>query len=878
MQMNNSVSLWWVICPFFTLSVFLYHIINQRLANPKKNTSNASLASTSEVCWRLLCSCCWSHASRLLDFSVQFLDFSAAPINTICFTEVFHSSSFHRGATLANPTKSTSNASLVSAREVCCCLVCSFCWSLDFSAKSVKTPCFIEVLNSSSLRGRAALRFPAKAYILLASQLRYVLSLAENNEPMTTGSHVRPHDQKFDPLCPRRTALQSHTHIVHDQAGDQEFTEPPHSSSLRRVATLVNPTNSTSNASLVPASEVCYCLLGSFRWSPDFSAKSGETHCFIEVLGSSSSSSRAAFGFQANVHTLWASHFRYVLPLAGNKEPMTTGSHVRPHDQKFDPLCPLNTVLQSHTHTVHDQAENQEFTESPHSSSCRGTTVNPTKSTSNASLVSASEVCCCLLGSFRWSLDFSPKSGETHCSIEVPNSSSRCRRAALGLQAKVYILLASHLQYVPSLAGNNEPLATGSHLRPRDQKVDLLCPQRTVLQSHTHTVHDEADDQDSIEFLFPNLFRRDATLVNPTKSTSTASLVPASEVCYCLFDSFRWSLDSSAKSDKTHCFIEVLDSSSLRSEAAPVFQAKVYILLASHLRYVLPLAGNKEPLTTGSQLRPHDQKFDPLCPQRAVLQRHTHTVHDQADDQEFTGFLHSSSFRRGPALVNPAKSTSTASLVSASEVCHCLFDSFRWSLDFSAKSDKTHCFIEVLDSSSFRSGAAPVFQAKVHILLASHLRYVLPLAGNKEPLTTGSHLRPHDQQFDPLCPQRAVLQRHTHTVHDPADDQEFTGFLHSSSFCRGPTLVNPAKSTSNASLVSASEVCCFLLCSPLWSLDFSTKSDKTHCFTEVLNSRSLRSRATLGFLAKVYIILASYLRYVLPLTGNTKNLWPQVVI
>ena len=440
MQMNNSVSLWWVICPFFTLSVFLYHILNQRLANPKKNTSNASLASTSEVCWRLLCSCCWSHASGLLDFSVQFLDFSAAPINAICFTEVFHSSSFHRGATLANPTKSTSNASLVSAREVCCCLLCSFCWSLDFSAKSVKTPCFIEVLNSSSLRGRAALGFPAKAYILLASQLRYVLSLAENNEPMTTGSHVRPHDQKFDPLCPRRTVLQSHTHIVHDQAGDQEFTEPPHSSSLRRVATLVNPTKSTSNASLVPASEVCYCLLGSFRWSPDFSAKSGETHC----------------------------------------------------------------------------------------------------------------------------------------SIEIPNSSSRCRRAALGLQAKVYILLASHLQYVPSLAGNNEPLATGSHLRPRDQKVDPLCPQRTVLQSHTHTVHDHVDDQDSIEFLFPNSFRRDATLVNPTKSTSTASLVPASEVCYCLFDSFRWSLDSSAKSDKTHCFIEVLDSSSLRSEAAPVFQAKVY--------------------------------------------------------------------------------------------------------------------------------------------------------------------------------------------------------------------------------------------------------------------------------------------------------------
>ena len=392
MQMNNSVSLWWVICPFFTLSVFLYHIINQRLANPKKNTSNASLASTSEVCWRLLCSCCWSHASRLLDFSVQCLDFSAASINTTCFTEVFHSSSFHRGATLANPTKSTSNASLVSAREVCCCLLCSFCWSLDFSAKSVKTPCFIEVLNSSSLRGRAALGFPAKAYILLASQLRYVLSLAENNEPMATGSHVRPHNQKFDPLCPRRTVLQSHTHIVHGQAGDQEFTEPPHSSSLRRVATLVNPTKSTSNASLVPASEVCYCLLGSFRWSPDFSAKSGETHCFIEVLGSYSSSSRAAFGFQANVHTIWASHLRYVLPLAGNKESMTTGSHVRPHDQKFDPLCPRNTVLQSHTHTVHDQAENQEFTESPHSSSCRGTTVNPTKSTSNASLVSASEV------------------------------------------------------------------------------------------------------------------------------------------------------------------------------------------------------------------------------------------------------------------------------------------------------------------------------------------------------------------------------------------------------------------------------------------------------------------------------------------------------
>ena len=63
---------------------------------------------------------------------------------------------------------------------------------------------------------------------------------------------------------------------------------------------------------------------------------------------------------------------------------MTTGSHVRPHDQKFDLLCPRNTVLQSHTNTVHDQAENQEFTETPHSSSCRGKTVNPTKSTSNA--------------------------------------------------------------------------------------------------------------------------------------------------------------------------------------------------------------------------------------------------------------------------------------------------------------------------------------------------------------------------------------------------------------------------------------------------------------------------------------------------------------
>ena len=258
---------------------------------------------------------------------------------------------------------------------------------------------------------------------------------------MTTGSHVRPHDQKFDPLCPRRTILQSHTHIVHDQAGDQAFTEPPHSSSLRRVTTLVNPTKSTSNASVVPASEVCYCLLGSFHWSPEFSAKSGETHCFIEILGSSSSSSTAAFGFQANVHTLWASHLRYVLPLAGNKEPMTTGSHVRPHDQKVDPLCPQNTVLQSHTHTVHDQAENQEFTESPHSSSCRGTTVNPTKSTSNASLVSASEVCCCLLGSFRWSLDFSPKSGETHCSIEVLDSSSLRSEAAPVFQAKVYLLL-----------------------------------------------------------------------------------------------------------------------------------------------------------------------------------------------------------------------------------------------------------------------------------------------------------------------------------------------------------------------------------------------------------------------------------------------------
>ena len=132
---------------------------------------------------------------------------------------------------------STSKASLVSASEVCCCLLYSFCWSLDLPVKSVKIHCFTEMLHPSSLCGRAGLGLQARDYILLTSHLRYVIPLAGNTESPTAGSHFRPHVHSFDSSCPFSVFPCYDTRTVHDQAlSDLLHHEPsPRTQSLNLV-------------------------------------------------------------------------------------------------------------------------------------------------------------------------------------------------------------------------------------------------------------------------------------------------------------------------------------------------------------------------------------------------------------------------------------------------------------------------------------------------------------------------------------------------------------------------------------------------------------------------------------------------------------------
>ena len=130
------------------------------LNSPMKSTNNASLAPTSEVCWCLLRSFCGVHTSR-------FSDFSAKPVNTHCFIEVFHSWLLLCRAALANPTSSASNTSLASTSEVCCRLLLFFCWFHavrvpECSANSANAPCLLEVSHAKFPRRGDTLVNPVK--------------------------------------------------------------------------------------------------------------------------------------------------------------------------------------------------------------------------------------------------------------------------------------------------------------------------------------------------------------------------------------------------------------------------------------------------------------------------------------------------------------------------------------------------------------------------------------------------------------------------------------------------------------------------------------------------------------------------------------------
>ena len=154
--------------------------------NPKKSTNGASLASISEGRGSLLFSFHWLHVAWLIDPA-------ATSVKTCRFSEVLHPNLPSSKGILTTPTKSTRKALLVSASEVCLCLLYPFCWSLDCPVKSVKIHYFTQVFHPSSLCGRAGLGLQARNYILLTSHLRYVIPLAGNTESLTAGSHFRPH-------------------------------------------------------------------------------------------------------------------------------------------------------------------------------------------------------------------------------------------------------------------------------------------------------------------------------------------------------------------------------------------------------------------------------------------------------------------------------------------------------------------------------------------------------------------------------------------------------------------------------------------------------------------------------------------------------------
>ena len=503
------------------LSVFLYHIINKRLADPTKSTSSASLAPTSEVCWRLWCSFCWLHASR-------FLDFSAKPGTTHCFIEVFHSSSLFRNFALANPTSSSSNASLATTSEVGGRQLSSFCWFhamrlLDFSANSANTPCFIEVFHSSLPRRGAALVSPMKStnnaslaptsevcWCLLRSfcgvhASRFsdfsakpvnthcfievfhsclLLCRAALANPTSSASHASL--ASTSEVCGRLLLFLCWFHAVRvsdcsaNSANAPCLVEVSHAKFPRRGATLVNPVKCTGHASLDSTSEVCCLLFLWLRWSHasrmlELPAQSISTRCCIEIPHLNSLSRRAT-------------------PV--NPKKSTNGASLASTSEGCESL--LFSFHWLHVAWLIDPAARSvktcRFSEvlHPNLPSSKGVLANPTKSTSKASLVSASEVCCCLLYPFCWSLDFPVKSVKIHCFTEVLHPSSLCGRAGLGLQARDYILLTSHLRYVIPLAGNTESLTAGSHFRPHVHSFDSSCPFSVFPRYDTRTVHDQA--------------------------------------------------------------------------------------------------------------------------------------------------------------------------------------------------------------------------------------------------------------------------------------------------------------------------------------------------------------------------------------------------